>query len=352
MITSIKRVTLLWAIILGLFALFNAVYWPVIRYKEATDPLSFEERAIDLYESGRRAEALAWLREGIEVMHPPYASPYERLQNWYTEYSDPVSAASLGIHATFYRALETQGAVARKALFLEAAQTAASRRTDPLPSDLDTGAINGLLDKFRAAALLMDPLQDWRLEEKVALLELSGKPLQHGRIGSTGVSTPTTILVQSGGGHGPGRTASIFVGSRNYAEPMRGLHIALVDPWSGEVTQWRVFDIWESLEETDRARAFLGEAAKGVIGAFAVYDDAAANMTPELERALGHFGLAREAVVDRNKVLLGPQFSFAAIGVKGALPGTAIQVWSPGVLRGYGGHAVFCGVVPDRKDPA
>ncbi len=74
-------------------------------------------------------------------------------------------------------------------------------------------------------------------------------------------------------------------------------------------------------------------------------------MTEELEAELRAFGLAREANIDRRSAILGLRYSFAAIGVKGAREGAALQAWSPEAFQGRDGHPVVCGVLRAGQEP-
>ena len=52
-----------------------------------------------------------------------------------------------------------------------------------------------------------------------------------------------------------------------------------------------------------------------------------------------------EAMIQRRPRFFGMRYSFAAIGVKGAIPGKAMQAWSPDAYDGKSGHPVACGVI-------
>ncbi len=140
------------------------------------------------------------------------------------------------------------------------------------------------------------------------------------------------------------RNAQIMVGNRVYGDRQRGMHVVLLDRTTSAVLQTGVFDLWENATEAKRMRHFLEDAPTGCIGLFAVCDDGSAFLTAALEQALFGFGLDRLALDGREQVMLGLRYSFAAIGVKGAARGTAMQSWSPEKFKGYRGHPVLCAV--------
>jgi hypothetical protein len=138
----------------------------------------------------------------------------------------------------------------------------------------------------------------------------------------------------------------------------RGMHVVLIEPERGQVTGSSVFDVWRSAAEAERLTRYLQDVLPGTIAAFAVYDDASAHVNPALEEALREFGLERRTLVGRTPALYGRRFSFAAIGVKGAAPGSALQAWSPGDYQVPGdsvqhaSHPVHCGVLLPSGDGA
>lgn len=144
--------------------------------------------------------------------------------------------------------------------------------------------------------------------------------------------------------------AHIFLHNRDYGGAERGMHVALIDPVTGEPTQLGVFDIWAAPENADRMARMLNAAPNGTVGAFAVYDDASANMTDALEDALRSFGFLPETILQRRPRFYGLRYSYAAIGVKGAIPGQAMQAWSPDEFDGRPGHPVACMVLGASLD--
>lgn len=343
-----KHVALLWTIVLLVFGLFNAVYWPVVMHQASTDPLNFLDRAQVLYAIGETDEATAWLRRGIFEHRPPSAEPYRLLHEWYALHSQPDAARAQEPQVAFYEGLSEAGPALRaKRLQRAVVQTLA---LEPAPNVApETALAVDTMSRFFGALFGVETMvEQWSLPEKVALLRLTGGPIVRGRvIGQTNVVSPVDILVQSGGGAGPARTARILAGERHYEGGQRGFHVMLLDAASGGVQFVMAFDTWQSEEEAARMTAFLKNADPGVIGIFAVLDDVSAHLDTALEAQLLNFGLYRGARVERQLVILGERFSFAAIGVKGASAGTALQTWSPDDFLGTPGHPVALGVVRD-----
>ena len=337
----------LWLVIVGAFAAFNAVFWPAHMHQADRDPAQFLAYARKLDGLGETLPALVRLRQGIRQHHPPWPEPYELLQGWLRRAGAEDEALALEPVIAFYRALSTgdadRGKELRQAVRGVREQKAVAR-VDASTCD----AVNQLAGDFSRALGLLDTVGPMSCEEQLALLRLSGPLRTDGRVGETGVRSPVDIVVQSGGGAGPRGVAHLFIRGREYAKRQRGLHAALVDAQSGQVFALGDFDIWDSAAEAARMTQFLREAPAGCIGVFAVRDDASANLTPALEAELLGFGLECQAVINYEPALLGLRYSFAAIGVKGASAGTALQAWSPEAFQGYPGHPVACGVIGGR----
>lgn len=350
------KVGALWLLILAAFAVFNAAYWPARARSAAMAPESFHARAAAAHAAGDTGHAIAVARAGIARFQPPLAAPYADLRGWLEAAGHAEEAARLAPVVAFKEALDGP-AEARAARFVEAARAAAD--TDPVRARPES--------MRRAAAMLAGVLGvaigaghaglELDYPEQLALLRAAGGALRDdGVVGETGVRSPVNILVQSGGGEGLRRQAHIVVEGRDWGGARRGMHVALVDPDAGQVTVSSVFDVWRSEAEADRLTRFLQDVLPGTIAAFAVYDDASAHLDRELEEALRGFGIERRTLVDRVPAIYGRRFSFAAIGVKGAGPGSALQAWSPGIYRVPGepaaraGHPVVCGVLLPEGD--
>jgi hypothetical protein len=346
-----RNVVLLWALTGVCFGLFNAVYWPVRSYHQLHASGNYLNHAERLWEAGDRAAAVERLRSGIAAHHPVHAAPWRRLQNWYEMTGRKMEADTLAGPVFFYTALaspEADGsAVFRKAL---------DRvwNGDPLPAlrpparEYTATAAESLL------AVIGPPFSGMTaplsFSDRLALLELCGAVRIDGVIGGTGTAAPASLLVLSTGGPRRAGGAHILYRGRDYGNHERGMYCVFIDPGRGAVITTGEFDIWESVSEADRMTVLLRKMPPGTIGAFAVYDEASINLTPELEEELLAFGLAKEAVVDRRAVLYGIRYGFAAIGVRGAAPGTAMQAWSPRESGGREGHPVVCAVFEPAEE--
>jgi hypothetical protein len=338
-----RNIGVLWLLIALMFLAFNAAYWPVRVNQSRNAPDNFLEHARYLYARGDREQAFSRLTEGIARFRPPCPEPYQVLSEWQSEarreYLRWCLAAGL-----LYQALQSEDA-AREALLAQAAERqGALLPTVPMRGQREkqvrslAGNLGALWDMEKSVAALP-------VERQLALLSLSGGDAIDfsGQIGGTGVKAPADILVQSGGGPAGRYCTHILLGDRDYAGDRRGFHVALIDPQRGRIAQTGSFDVWESVEEAIRMEAFLRDAPAGTIGAFAVADEASVNLTLDLEQALCSFGLSPRTYVSNQPALFGLNFSFAALGVKGAPRGSAIQAWSPDEFGGCNGHAVTCG---------
>ncbi|MFP4502466.1 MAG: interleukin-like EMT inducer domain-containing protein [Candidatus Hydrogenedentota bacterium] len=344
----ILRLGLLWLLVLAVFAGFCAIYWPVRLYQWKTDPANFLVYADELIEEGATGKAVGVLESGIAELHPPGPAAYQKLHALLVGLGRETAARALEPRLFFARAHqahETHAAMRDKLL-----ARAASAYLDANPAPAFTPPVQQALEMM--AVDLVQPLgahstiQAMPAAAHFALLNVAGGRFSlDGTVGGTGVAAPADILVQSGGGQGVHRTAHIMVHGQDYARSVRGIHVALIAPDSGHVLRHWAFDVYESPSEAARMTAFLREAPDGVIGAFAVFDDGSVHVTPTLERELRNFGMRRMARDHHEMVLIGLRHSFAAIGVKGAQPGTALQAWTPEEFNGYTGLPVAAGVL-------
>ncbi len=131
-------------------------------------------------------------------------------------------------------------------------------------------------------------------------------------IGKTALSSPVDIAVNAAD------LGSIKVNGRESSLLGRGYNIVVVDPQSGQVVQSRVFDTGNERAQSRALTDFIAEIPKGFIVAIASQGDVAAslgNLTVEGLRSLGGQVDIRE----------DPSRSHVLIGVKGAMPGTALE---------------------------
>ena len=334
----LTKVVLVWGLLGVLFALFNILYWPVYRKEALTHPEAFVEYASTL----PPAEARQVLHKGLEQFNPPWDLPYLRLAELEKQAGVLESTVFLEARARFYGLLQ-QDPLPVEALAALVGAAYPDKNATLLPE-----AVAGL---SLAAASFADALgigkafDAWTPEAQHTLFALGGSVFSmSGEIGGTGVRAPVSMLVYSGGGMDARRGAHILVGPEDHAARQRGMHIVLLTPDTGAVIRADLFDLWENTFEAERMLHFLNNAPEGCIGLFAVCDDGSAFITSVVEEGLMRFGLDRRARVDREPRILGLRFSFAAIGVKGAPPGNALQAWSPDRFKGHRGHPVVCAV--------
>jgi len=340
-----QRVAIVWALTLVVFAVFCAVFLPVHHEQRRADPANFLEYSRALVDAGEEEDAARVLRTGIDRIHPTGETPYIELVALTMDETDP-EVEQWRLQSAFYQALNTgpgsRGMGVRRALdrwlaqhdlpgFNEKQSAYLVRAAETVAVGLDLPNLVGAESTEHAWALL-------RL--------CSFGALRTGRaIGDTGLSAPVDLLVVSGGGLAHRRQAQILVDGRDYATSRRGIHVALIDPNSGEVVRVGEFDTWAGADEVGRLEQVLDDAEVGVIGAFAVRDNAAGRYSNRVASALYAFGFVAEAWENRRPILFGSRYSFAGIGVKGAPRGSALQTWTPDEYRGRPGHPVVCGVV-------
>jgi hypothetical protein len=159
----------------------------------------------------------------------------------------------------------------------------------------------------------------------------------NGEIGTTGYQAPVPIEVNSGG---PADFAFITVGSGDEAQDgsvhSPGYNVSVIHSRSGRLLDLRGFDTTPSGSETAAAALadFIGEVPDGRIVVVALQGDGAALLTENAVEAFSQIG----GQVDPRGTT---GWSHAIIGVKGAEPGTALEVAGPdnGWLR----------AAPDRR---
>jgi hypothetical protein len=159
----------------------------------------------------------------------------------------------------------------------------------------------------------------------------------NGEIGATGLQAPLPIEVNSGG---PADFAFITVGSgddaRDGSVHSPGYNVAVIDPRSGKLLEQRGFDTTPGGSESEAAALaeMIDAVPEGRIVVVAMQGDGAENLTAAAVEALRQIG----GQVDPRGTA---GWSHAIIGVKGAAPGTALEVAGPdgGWLR----------VEPDRR---
>jgi hypothetical protein len=150
-------------------------------------------------------------------------------------------------------------------------------------------------------------------------------------IGTTGVKTPINLWVKSAG-WGYGKTG---VGSGNSlvsGAQRRGYNLSVFDPLTGENIRNELFDTWAGPEISDGMLNWVESIPEGMIVVAFVHDEGTSNLTQAGLQALHKIGGSEDL---RGRL----RWAHALIGVKGALPGSAIERFDPqrvevGVLVG------------------
>jgi hypothetical protein len=157
-------------------------------------------------------------------------------------------------------------------------------------------------------------------------------------IGQTGVETPVDLEVNSGSDF-----AFITVGFGQEAVDAsahrRGVNVAVIQPRSGQVTANRGFDTAANEVEAAALSQFIREIPQGQIVIVATQGwDAASFFNAETLASLQSLGLASQALTP----------PFAAIGVKGASAGAALQAVGDNNNTAY----LRVGLSPDTRNLA
>jgi hypothetical protein len=159
----------------------------------------------------------------------------------------------------------------------------------------------------------------------------------NGAIGRTGVQAPVAIEVNS---DGPAELAFITVGTGDEAKDgsdhRPGYNVAVIHPRSGKLLDQRGFDTTPGGSEAESAAMadFIDEVPEGQIVVVALQGEGAARLTEEAVLALRLIGAQAD--------LRGTAgWSQAIVGIKGAAPGTALEVAGP--------ENAWLRVAPDRR---
>lgn len=137
------------------------------------------------------------------------------------------------------------------------------------------------------------------------------------QIGSTGVALDAVVTVTSDGGSGGQELGYIEVNGVDASENRRGVNVTVLEPGSGRILEMRGFDTAANEFETARLVEFLDTIPAGQVVIVAFQGNAVAHLTQEARSGLATLGA--------GEIPEAPGASFALIGVKGALPGSANQ---------------------------
>ncbi|NLN91926.1 MAG: hypothetical protein GX130_01270 [Candidatus Hydrogenedens sp.] len=344
--SPLARTAVVWLLLALVFLIFHFFYYPRYREQFLAEPEQFLKKADQLIRKGEKEEAWHVLRQGIATFNPPHADAY-RMCAALLGPADSDEKSFLEGRAAFYDFLSAPSLDGLKTL---QEQDWYAPFVSTSFKDAVSVADDSLLSLWKhfSRALRLPTPSEWSGEEAAALFSLGGSIFStEGKIGSTAVTSPVPLLAYSGGGADERRGASFFINGRDYGNNKRGIHVALLDISTGELLAVEVFDLWERHEEGRRLDVFLKEAPEPCTGMFAVCDDGSGVLTHDLEESLLLFGLDRLMMEDRRARVLTIRASFAAIGVKGATPGSALQVWSPQYFGDHRGHPLLCAVLPE-----
>ncbi len=151
-------------------------------------------------------------------------------------------------------------------------------------------------------------------------------------IGSTGVNAPVDIKVNSVGGEagfahiGIGRNSDVDISVER-----RGYNLVVLDERTGAVLDRRGFDTSGSPAESRLLADYIASIPAGRIVVAAVRIDGGRHLTAEAVAALGTIGAKADLRGTENR-------AHAIIGVKGAAPGTALELAPAGNAFLYVGH--------------
>jgi hypothetical protein len=137
------------------------------------------------------------------------------------------------------------------------------------------------------------------------------------RIGTTGATSPVDVVVRSGG-QPHGNVASIRIGMGETAPNRRGYNLVALGP-EGELRGRMAFDTLGDAAASARLAAWVDALPPATIVVGAVKDEASGQLAPEAIQALSTLGVAGDL---RGRY----RESHAFVGVKGAPPGSAIEV--------------------------
>ena len=180
-----------------------------------------------------------------------------------------------------------------------------------------------------ASAAMSEGWQDLRFElpagqvraglNEITLAYDRSFPLLPGQpIGKTGAIAPANIAVRSAGQEA-GDYAHVYVNGRDVTPNRRGYNVAVIDPITGAVEQTASFDTFQSATESNRMAELLNKTPAGRIVAVAARDEVSLKLQQDAVDALASLGATQDL---RGRFRWG----HAVIGVKGAAPGTALEV--------------------------
>jgi hypothetical protein len=224
-----------------------------------------------------------------------------------------------GRGAEVFRRWPRESLESARALELEAAVTAGRAGTDavlvvsvngrtlletPAPDAGRTAAVRAAF----GSADLVDAVNAFRIEAAYRFRDASDAH----PVGATGVRLAADVAVTS-----ERLRSTVYVNGRLF-RPDRGYFLAVLDPAAGRAIDTRTFDVSWRADESAALAAFIQAIPDGAAVVVATEFDASRELSGEAVEALRTLGLA----VDLRGEF---QTMHAAIGVKGAAPGTALE---------------------------
>ena len=104
-------------------------------------------------------------------------------------------------------------------------------------------------------------------------------------------------------------------------------HLAVVNPQTGQVDTLRNFNTWMNRPDNQNMAQFIDQAPEGHVVVAVVNDEASANLTTEGVEALRRIGA-------KGNLRGHHRWAHLIAGVKGAAPGTALELMSRYAIRG------------------
>jgi hypothetical protein len=136
-------------------------------------------------------------------------------------------------------------------------------------------------------------------------------------VGQTGVESPVNLVVQSAGQE-VGDFGNVYVNGQQVSPNRRGYNLVVIDPQDGNIGPAASFDTHLDQGASQAMAAFLHQVPPGQIVALAAADEASQALSQEAVDALEGIGATGDLRGDFR-------WGHAAIGVKGAPPGTAAE---------------------------
>lgn len=337
----------------AVFLAFAFFFWREVLPRIYELPERYVSRArYELARGGDAVGAVATLRQGIDFFLPDDDGPYAALAQALQAAGASNEAALTLCRRRFQSYLRARGE-GIAAQHVRAALGEARAYAD-YGAELEARVGAAFADAWALFLHAVCPpgeerraLEALTAAERLLVLDLAGwRIAADGAIGATGVRAGEPLLVASAGFH-VGRRALVGVGDRlvRLAGPgvreWRGMALVVLTPPELNLRQLAVYDVYQGdAALTEEIAGFLrAEARTGDIVAVAVADEASRALDQPLFFAnLELIGVALPPRALQFQPYLRFQESFAALGVRGAPPGSALHVhgrrddWPVGII--------------------